>query len=742
MSERTIATNAKAYREGVHENEIKLPELLAPAGGREQLVAAVNNGADAVYMGGSLFNARMRAENFGIGSGREESSEGNHDDLKWAIDYAHSWGVKVYITLNTLIKEKELAKAFEYACSLYELGADAVILQDMGLARLIHKYLPDFPMHLSTQGTVYNESGVGMAAELGFRRVVPARECSLEEIGHMCQAGHDKVDGPVEIEVFVHGALCMCYSGQCQMSRLLGASADGKKQGSARSGNRGLCAQPCRLRYQDDKGLHSYALSPRDICTLDNMPELIEAGVDSFKIEGRLKSAEYVAIVTRIYRKYLDKIAALRARGEDIYAMKIEAEDREKLLQIFNRGGFTEGYLHGNPGQKILSGESPKNQGVLIGKVTAVRDAGGSASAKRKLVDVKLNEGAAVETGDGVELSQTGNVVTYFKDLGNGNVRIGDFKTGKGITINPGENVRKVTDRNLAKEALEAKPVGKSAIDMIFTGHIGKPASLVAVCEGKAVTVSHEKIIEKALKKPADSERIKEQLSKLGDTPFEAGEIEIRVDSDAMIPVSAINDLRRQAVNLALVERVNNHRQVTENTLNEALNEIEEMKSSGSENAAAIQRKFRLVPLEIFMEKQIRSDDEIPYILNVSKGNLDTYIKEHFQEITEAVKACGIAIGNLGWIREFQRAGVKVYGDYGLNVYNSQARAAFAQMGVDVIEWSDEASARRNVREPKWMNRIPLMITEHPLKSEFLVDRKGVKHDVMKWYSGDKFLIF
>ena len=727
MSERTIATNAKTAREVAHENEIKLPELLAPVGGREQLVAAVNNGADAVYMGGSLFNARMKAENF--------NAKADRNELKEAIDYAHSWGAKVYITLNTLIKDSEMPKAFEYACCLYEMGTDAVILQDMGLARLIHKYLPDFPMHLSTQGTVYNPSGVEMAEQLGFTRVVPARECSLEEIRSMCQVGP-------EIEVFVHGALCMCYSGQCQMSRLLGASADGKKQGSARSGNRGLCAQPCRLRYQDDKGLHSYALSPRDICTLDNMPELIEAGVDSFKIEGRLKSAEYVAIVTRIYRKYLDKIAALRARGEDIYAMKIEAEDREKLLQIFNRGGFTEGYLHGNPGQKILSGESPKNQGVLIGKVTAVRDAGGSASAKRKLVDVKLNEGAAVETGDGVELSQTGNVVTYFKDLGNGNVRIGDFKTGKGITINPGENVRKVTDRNLAKEALEAKPVGKSAIDMIFTGHIGKPASLVAVCEGKAVTVSHEKIIEKALKKPADSERIKEQLSKLGDTPFEAGEIDIRVDSDAMIPVSTINDLRRQAANLALVERVNNHRQVTENTLNEALNEIEEMKSSGSENAAAIQRKFRLVPLEIFMEKQIRSDDEIPYILNVSKGNLDAYLKEHFNEITEAVKACGIVIGNLGWIREFQRAGVKVYGDYGLNVYNSQSLAAFAQMGVDVIEWSDEASARRNVREPKWMNRIPLMITEHPLKSEFLVDRKGVKHDVMKWYSGDKFLIF
>ncbi|MDO4176406.1 MAG: peptidase U32 family protein, partial [Bacillota bacterium] len=339
MSERTIATNAKART-----SEFKLPELLAPVGGREQLVAAVNNGADAVYMGGSLFNARMKAVNF--------------SDLKGAIDYAHSWGVKVYITLNTLIKDAELPKAFEYACSLYEMGADAVILQDMGLARLIHKYLPDFPMHLSTQGTVYNRSGVEMAAEMGFSRIVPARECTMDEISTMCEA-------EPEIEVFVHGALCMCYSGQCQMSRMLGG-------GSARSGNRGLCAQPCRLQYKDDKGRVSYALSPKDICTLDDLPALCEAGVDSFKIEGRLKSAEYVAVVTEIYRKYLDKFGALRARGEDINSFEIAPKDRRKLLQIFNRGGFTEGYLHGNPGAEILSGHSPKNQGIPVGKVTAI----------------------------------------------------------------------------------------------------------------------------------------------------------------------------------------------------------------------------------------------------------------------------------------------------------------------------------------------------------------------------------
>ena len=401
MSERAIGTG---------KTEMKLPELLAPVGGRRQLMAAVNSGADAVYMGGSLFNARMRAENFKSGS-----SEG---ELKWGIDYAHTHGVRAYITLNTLIKERELPGAFEYACGLYEMGADAVILQDMGLARLIHKYLPDFPMHLSTQGTVYNRSGVEMAAELGFSRVVPARECSLKEREGLCESS-------VEIEVFVHGALCMCYSGQCQMSRLLGG-------GSARSGNRGLCAQPCRLQYRDDKGKAGYFLSPKDICTLDYLPQLTEAGVSSLKIEGRLKSPEYVAVVTGIYRRYLD---ALTVPGE----FAVQESDRRKLLQIFNRGGFTTGYLLGNPGEGILSGSSPKNTGIPVGRVTGTAAVtGGRCKDKktgkgRQLADVKLFPGETVSMGDGVEFAgrgpdgaqdDVGNVVTYIKELPDGCLRL------------------------------------------------------------------------------------------------------------------------------------------------------------------------------------------------------------------------------------------------------------------------------------------------------------------------------
>ena len=245
-------------------------ELLSPVGGWPHLVAAVNNGADAVYMGGLLFNARIFADNF------------TEADLPEAIDYAHAHDVKVYITLNTLIKDEELERAFNYACHLYEIGADALIVQDMGLVRLLRKYLPDFELHLSTQGTVYNVHAIDTIKEIGFKRVVPARELSLEEIKEFARACKEQ---DIETEVFVHGALCMCYSGQCQLSRGLNAKlGKGDSSVSGRSGNRGTCAQPCRQAYTDDKGNKSYALSPKDLCYIDSLPGLIEAGVDSFKI--------------------------------------------------------------------------------------------------------------------------------------------------------------------------------------------------------------------------------------------------------------------------------------------------------------------------------------------------------------------------------------------------------------------------------------------------------------------------
>ena len=295
---------------------MSMPELLSPVGGKAHLIAAVNNGADAVYMGGMAFNARIFADNF------------SDEELPEAVRYAHMHGVKVYMTLNTLVRDDELVRAFEYANYIYGIGVDALIVQDIGLARMLHKYIPELPLHLSTQGTLYNVEAMGLAKDLGFCRVVPARELSLEEIKMLVSEGREiSPDAPVEVEVFVHGALCMCYSGQCQMSRMMG-------RGSGRTGNRGTCAQPCRQAYTDDHGRTYYALSPKDLCQIQNIPDLVSAGVSSFKIEGRIKSPEYVATVTRIYRKYIDVYERLLSRYGADEAKKRYRVDDEDMLEL------------------------------------------------------------------------------------------------------------------------------------------------------------------------------------------------------------------------------------------------------------------------------------------------------------------------------------------------------------------------------------------------------------------------
>lgn len=710
--------------------KIRIPELLAPVGGRRQLEAAVNNGADAVYMGGSMFNARIKADNF------------NREELTEAIDYSHERDVRVYITLNTLLKDSELGKALEYANFLYGAGADAIIVQDLGLARLLHKYLPDFNMHLSTQGTVYNTQALETVRSLGFTRVVPARELSLEDIRKMC--GND-----IEIEVFIHGALCMCYSGQCQMSRAFGKNS--KSDHGTRSGNRGLCAQPCRLPYRDDKGRNGYFLSPKDICALELIPELIKAGVDSFKIEGRLKPAEYVATVTRIYRKYLDMYA-------ETGSLHIAKQDRHELLQAFNRGGFTTGYLNGNPGSAILSGDSPKNTGIYIGRVE--RNAKAVKGKERFLVDVRLDHGGAIQPGDGVEIrakggadrrggsETTGNIVTYLKPLDRTRVRIGDFAKG----MSAGALVYKVTDKELNQKAL-ATPAKKVPVTMEFEAFAEQKPKLTICDRNKnlQITVEGDFAVEKAIKKATAPERIAGQLARLGETPFEIqAESDIRIEADEgiVVPVSVINNMRREAAEelMKLKRRVNTANAETGKPLTaEELETVRAEEKLGRteaiETIAACSDKaddkIRLVPLEAFMaDPRLRENGSVPYILNVSKGVLDDYIEDNFDAIVKAAADSGIAVGNLGWISRFVKAGLKVYGDYGLNVYNSQCARTFEELGVKVIRLSHETG----LCDERFGGRIPLMITEHPVESDHLTDRKGVKHEICK--SGDKYLIF
>jgi len=297
-------------------------EILAPAGSWECMEAAVCAGADAVYMGGSRFGARAYAEN------------PEQEQLLQAIDYVHLHGRKIYLTVNTLLKDVELDELYDYLLPYYKQGLDAVIVQDIGVMRLIKENFPDLPIHVSTQATVTGTSGARFFGKLGAQRIVPARELSLSEIRDM------KEKTGLEIECFVHGAMCYCYSGQCLLSSMIGG----------RSGNRGQCAQPCRLPYSIADSKPKDLLSMKDLSVIRMLPELIEAGIDSFKIEGRMKQPEYVYTVTRLYRKYADLYLE---KGKAGY--HVSEKDRKELENAYRRRGYTDGYYKRHNGKEMIS---------------------------------------------------------------------------------------------------------------------------------------------------------------------------------------------------------------------------------------------------------------------------------------------------------------------------------------------------------------------------------------------------
>src|SRR4030066_1614754 len=347
-----------------------IPELLAPVGSKESLIAAIENGTDAVYFGGTLFSARQYASNF------------NREELLWAIDYAHARGVKAYVTVNTLIKDSELEEACDYLHFLCNAGTDAVIVQDIGILKLLREQLPDLPAHASTQMTIHNVEGVKFLQEMGVKRVVLAREMSLQEIKRI------KSETGMEIETFIHGALCFSYSGQCLLSSMIGG----------RSGNRGYCAQPCRKKYRIGE-MEGYLLSPRDLNMSGHIGALLDAGIDSFKIEGRMKRPEYVAGVVRVYRKLIDRY--LDAPVD----FRVTKAEMHTLLQLFNRE-FTTGYFFGNPGSQLMSPKYPHNRGTLLGKTT-------DYDTKTKLVSIDLKSPLRVGDGIGIGNRATGITIRH-----------------------------------------------------------------------------------------------------------------------------------------------------------------------------------------------------------------------------------------------------------------------------------------------------------------------------------------
>ena len=470
-------------------------ELLAPAGDMEALRAAVQNGADAVYLGAGAFNARRNAGNF------------DGDDLKRAVDYCHAWNVKVHVTLNTLVRQDELDALTDTIRLINESGADAVIVQDFGVARVVRQMAPALERHASTQMAAHNVQAARFLKAQGFDRVVLARECTYGDMAACAAEG-------IDVEVFVHGALCVACSGQCLMSSMVGG----------RSGNRGLCAQPCRLPWRLD-GHEGFLLSTKDLCAIDDLPKLRAAGVKSLKIEGRMKRPEYVAVTVAAYRRAL--------RALDAGTIDPEAEKAE-LRQMFNRGGFTRGYGPGVREDELMYPDRPNHIGVAVG---------------RSLRPGQISLEKDVDPADALVIRrrQTGDMPVKLSGAAGQTVSCPQARKGDAL-------VRLVSEVQMSRaRAGVGSPSCNRDCEAHVTLAVGQPARLTVDDGAGAVTVCGE-VVQRAERCGLDRERVIRQLAKTGGTPFTVARIDVKGDEDAFAPASMLNALRRDAVE-ALIQR-------------------------------------------------------------------------------------------------------------------------------------------------------------------------------------------
>ncbi|MCH6256265.1 U32 family peptidase [Puniceicoccaceae bacterium K14] len=508
------------------------PELLAPAGDWDCARAAVENGADAVFFGLDRFNARMRGKNF------------TEVDLPQLMAYLHSRGVRGYVTFNTLVFSNELEDAESFLRSIITSGVDAAIVQDVGICRLIRQISSDFPIHASTQMSVTSEAGVRFAEELGSSVVVLARECSLKEIGSIKEKTLAKgLDMPLEI--FVHGALCVAYSGQCLTSESLGG----------RSANRGECAQACRLPYelysdgkQIDLGSRRYLLSPQDLAGLDAMDDIIKAGVASLKVEGRLKSPEYVAAVTGVYRKALDAAWDKHYGDTKEPTEADEKEGRYSLEMTFSRGLST-GWLHGIDNQKLVHARFGKKRGLRLGIVQTVERDGVTLELESPL---KAGDGVVFDRGRPDQNEEGGRITSVDTQNGRSFIRFLS-RSINWSRVKPGNILYKTSDPALDKSLRQSyqteKPNYKRPVTAVIHGAIGKPLTVTFKDEdGRIAQAESSSLIEKAEKKPLTTEVLKKQIGRLGGTAFFLKSLENHLSDNCMLPVSELNQVRRQVV--------------------------------------------------------------------------------------------------------------------------------------------------------------------------------------------------
>ena len=602
------------------------PELLAPAGDWEAMRAAVSNGADAVYFGLSNFNARHRATNF------------TTEELPEVMGYLHSHNVRGYVTFNTLIFSDELAEAVQFVTAVAKAGVDAVIVQDLGLARLIGRLCPTLHVHGSTQMTLTEPRGIEFVRELGVKRVILARELSATDIGKITAA----TDMPVEI--FIHGALCVAYSGQCLTSESLGG----------RSANRGQCAQACRLPYElivdgdlRDLGDKAYLLSPQDLAAYDIVADLAKLGITSFKIEGRLKSAHYVAATTQTYRAALDAVAQKQP-------FELSQERSKELAQSFSRG-FTHGFLGGVDHQQLVHARFPKSRGLRVGTVLGTT----ADSVRIELTgDLKPGDGVVFDEGHPEQDEQGGRIFAV-KPLHLAFVpkaRVSPPRNAVEITFaRGGVNLQAIatgaivwkTDDPAVRRKLE-QTYGREIVARRLSVHFRVQAILGGSLTIRVTDGSHEGFaswdgpLAKAEKFPITIDVLREQLGRLGDTPFDLGDVEILGDlPPVMIPKSVLNDLRRRSVAELIARRERTHEITDANALEHVRKEIQEFSGMGISPVRSSPTLYALARTMEQLEAIIAWTGAIPL------GMVYTEFEDvrKYKEAVRLTKAAGVPIG-------------------------------------------------------------------------------------------------
>ena len=660
-------------------------ELLAPAGDMAALKAAVSAGANAVYLGYDEFSARAKAKNF------------NKEELREAINYAHLRDVKIYVTFNILIADFEIKRAMESVKMLYDIGIDALILQDLGIAREIRKNFQDFEVHASTQMAVNNFYGAKFLKEMGFSRVVLARETPLFELEKIKELD-------IDVETFIHGALCVSYSGECLMSSMIGG----------KSGNRGECAQACRksyeiLDFEENKfGKRLYYISPKDLNTLDDVAKIINSGGYSLKIEGRMKNPEYVYTVVSSYKKSLEN--------------KLSQEDKDDTEQVFNRG-FTKGLFNGDFGNDFISSDRPDNRGIEIGKVI---------DARKNSAKVIFYED--VFEGDGLEfISSSGRFGMSSNSFYEANIPH-EINLFKAPILN--SKVNRTYSKKLYEkvdEKLENYDY-KRELDIDLRIKIGERPLIKVKSGDLSANFELDRVVEVAKKSGLDRDGVIENISKTGDSIFRVKNIDLDLDDNAFLPISAINELRREAIKILEAKILNGSIDRFEIENNLENKKFEKQNKDKKSKIKVFFNKFKDLEnstLKDIDEIIIRAKDLDKFNKKFKSREVSIYLDKFYsykelenlrEYILKNQNVRGIWINNLSEYYIFKDDGLEINGDIGLNVFNRLTSNFFRDLGLNSITLSPELNSSQiqkivNKNDTEFnlisYGRLPVMTMKH-----------------------------